>query len=113
MKLQNVKKFPVIVELVDSKGDVLASEYAENNSTVNFNLLEPAQFTLRAIYDTNKNKLYDTGNYIEKRPSEEVIYFSKILDVRPNWDVEQPFDLSIPYTPEPKKKIDTKKKSSF
>ena len=113
VRLQNVKKFPVIVELVDSKGDVLASEYTESNSTVNFNLLEPAQFTLRAIYDTNKNKVYDTGNYIEKRSPEEVIYFSKEIDVRPNWDVEQPFDLNIPYTPEPKKKMETKKKSNF
>ena len=113
VKLQNVKKFPVIVELTDSKGDVLASEYAESNSTVYFNLLEPAQFTLRAIYDTNKNKVYDTGNYIEKQAPEEVIYFSKEIDVRPNWDVEQVFDLNIPYTPEPKKKTDTKKKSSF
>ena len=113
VKLQNVKQYPVIVELVDSKGDVLASEYAESNSTVYFNLIEPAQFTLRAIYDSNKNKAYDTGNYIDKRAAEEVIYFSKEIDVRPNWDVEQVFDLSIPYTPEPKKKLDTKKKSSF
>ena len=113
MKLQNVEQFPVIVELVDSKGDVLASEYAESNSTVYFNLIEPAQFTLRAIYDSNKNKVYDTGNYIDKRAPEEVIYFSKEIDVRPNWDVDQAFDLSIPYTPEPKKKLDAKKKSSF
>ena len=113
VKLQNVKQFPVIVELVDSKGDVLASEYAESNSTVYFNLIEPAQFTLRAIYDSNKNKVYDTGNYIDKRAPEEVIYFSKEIDVRPNWDVDQVFDLSIPYTPEPKKKLDAKKKSSF
>ena len=113
VRLQNVKKFPVIVELVDSKGDVLASEYTESNSTVNFNLLEPAQFTLRAIYDTNKNNVYDTGNYIEKRSPEEVIYFSKEIDVRPNWDVDQPFDLNIPYTKEPKKKLDAKKKSNF
>jgi hypothetical protein len=50
---------------------------------------------------TKQNKVYDTGNYLEKKYA-EVIYFSKEIDIRANWDVEQIFDLSIPYTPEPK-----------
>ncbi|OUL63955.1 hypothetical protein [Flavobacterium sp. AJR] len=39
----------------------------------------------------------------------EVIYFSKEIDVRANWDVDQIFDLSIPYNPESDKKTDKKK----
>jgi hypothetical protein len=109
--LQNLKNFPVIVELTNSKGDLIASEYSESNTTVDFNLLEPALFTLRLIYDENKNKIYDSGNYLEKRYAEEVIYFSKEIDVRANWDVEQVFDVSIPYSPEPKKK--TEKSQGF
>lgn len=110
VNLRNVKRFPVIVELSNEKGDVLAKEYSESNTKVEFNLVEPAQFWLRAIYDDNKNKEWDSGNYLEKRQAEEVIYFSTAVDVRANWDVEQVFDLSIPYTPEPKKKVDKKKK---
>ncbi len=106
--LENVKQFPVIVELTNLKGDVLATEYSEKNTTVEFNLIEPTLYTLRAIYDTNKNKEWDSGNYLEKRQAEEVIYFSKEIDVRANWDVNQVFDLSIPYTPEPKKKTEKK-----
>lgn len=110
--LQNAKRFPVIIELTNAKGDVITSEYSENNPVITFNLLEPAVFSLRAIYDDNKNKMYDPGSYLEKRYSEEVIYFSKEIDVRANWDVEQPFDLSLPYTPEPKPKKKTEKKKS-
>ena len=106
--LENIKKFPVIIELTNIKGDVLATEYTEKNTTIEFNLIEPALYTLRAIYDTNKNKEWDSGNYLEKRQAEEVIYFSKEIDVRANWDVNQIFDLSIPYIPEPKKKTDKK-----
>ncbi|MES2578110.1 MAG: Ig-like domain-containing protein [Bacteroidota bacterium] len=106
--LENVKQFPVIVELTNLKGDVLATEYSEKNTTLEFNLIEPALYTLRAIYDTNKNKEWDSGNFLEKRQAEEVIYFSKEIDVRANWDVNQVFDLSIPYIPEPKKKTDKK-----
>jgi uncharacterized protein (DUF2141 family) len=109
VNLQNVKRFPVIVELTNSKGDAIATTYTDKNTSLNFNLLDPAKYTLRAIYDDNKNSIYDPGNFLAKQYSEEVIYFSKEVDVRANWDVVQAFDLSIPYTPEPKKKKEKKK----
>ena len=49
VNLQNVKRFPVIVELTNEKGDVLATQYSENSTIVEFNLIEPALFWLRAI----------------------------------------------------------------
>lgn len=93
--LENVKRFPVIVELTDKDGKVKAIEYSESNTTVEFIALEPAKYTLRLIYDDNKNRVWDTGSYIEKRQTEEVIYFPKEIDVRSNWDVEQPFNVGI------------------
>ncbi|MFV5686640.1 Ig-like domain-containing protein [Flavobacterium sp. GB2R13] len=110
VSLQNVKQFPVIVELTNTKGEILATGYSEKNTIIDFNLIEPALYTLRAVYDENKNKEWDSGNYLEKRQAEEVIYFSKEIDVRANWDVNQVFDLSLPYIPEPKKKTDKKDK---
>ncbi len=110
VSLQNVKKFPVIIELIDTKGDVIASEYTESNTKIAFDLLEPAVFSLRIIYDDNKNKIWDSGNYLEKYQAEEVIYFSKEIDIRANWDVNQVFDLSLPYIPEPKEKTNRKNK---
>lgn len=95
VNLQKVKNFPVIVELTNNKGEIIASEYSESKTVIDFNLLEPGLFTLRLIYDTNKNKEWDTGSYLEKRQAEEVIYFPKQIDIRANWDVEQPFDLSF------------------
>lgn len=92
--LENVKKFPVIVQLTDKSGVVMASEYTEKNPVIEFIALEPAIYTLRIIYDDNKNEIWDTGSFMEKRQSEEVLYFSKDIDVRANWDVEQPFNLA-------------------
>ena len=91
--LENVKKYPVIIELTDKDGKVKATEYTENNNVVEFIALEPNKYTLRIIYDDNKNGFWDTGSFIEKRQTEEVIYFPKEIDVRSNWDVEQPFNL--------------------
>jgi uncharacterized protein (DUF2141 family) len=109
--LQNVKRFPIIIELTNEKGEILAYDYSEKNTKVEFNFLEPKDYILRVIYDDNKNKKWDSGNYLEKRQAEEVIYYSKVIkDVRANWNDNETFDLSIPYTPEAKTKEDKDKK---
>lgn len=93
IKLEHVRAFPVIVELTDSQGAIQYSEYVEADKTVDFTGIKPASYTLRVIYDTNKNKEWDTGSFLEKRQTEEVLYFPKEIDVRANWDVEQNFNL--------------------
>lgn len=94
LKLDNVKSFPVILQLTDGKGKVLDSEYLENESVANFNLIVPGVFIVRLIYDTNGNKKWDAGNYLDKTQSEEVIYYPEELTVRENWDVKETFTLS-------------------
>ena len=91
--LENVKRFPLILELTDKDGKVKYSESTEKQTTVNFDAIEPATYTLRIIYDDNKNSLWDTGSYLEKRQSEEVIYYPKEIPIRANWDWEQVIDL--------------------
>lgn len=94
--LENVKRYPIIIELTDKDGKVQASEIRTDNSkgsTVEFNLLEANVFTIRAIYDTNKDGVWTPGSYLEKRQSEEVIYFPEGVRVNENWDVEQPFNV--------------------
>jgi uncharacterized protein (DUF2141 family) len=117
LSLKNVNRFPVIIELTNEKGDIVkASAYTESKTEIEFNLLEPSIYTIRAIYDDNKNKEWDTGSYLEKKQAEEVIYRSEERDVHANFDYHEEFDLSIPYTPEVKKKKPKekeKKKTSF
>lgn len=112
LNLKNVKRFPIIIEATNAKGDVVyASDYSEGKTKIEFNLLVPDKFTIRIIYDDNKNKMYDSGNFLNKTYSEEVFYFQTAVDVRTNWDVDQAIDLSVPYSPEvEKKQIDKKRK---
>lgn len=92
--LENVKRFPVILELTDKDGKVKYREYSEGNTTINFDAIEPATYTLRAIYDDNKNKVWDTGNFMERKQGEEVIYLPAEIPVRTNWDWDQTFNLT-------------------
>ena len=91
IKLEKVKRWPVIVEITDEKGTVYASQYSESNTDINFEMVEPKNYVLRLIYDDNKNQEWDSGNYLKKIQPEEVIYFPKLIEVHALWDVEQPF----------------------
>lgn len=94
LSLENINRFPVIVELADNKEKTIAYAYSEKETVINFNALEPGKYSLRLIYDDNKDGEWTSGNFLEKRQSEEVIYFPKELDIRANWDVDQVFILS-------------------
>lgn len=93
--LQNANRFPIIVQLTDKDGKVKASAITENNPVVEFFALEPNTYTIRVIYDDNKNGVWDTGNFLEKRQSEEVIYLPEEVKINSNWDWEQLFNLGI------------------
>lgn len=91
--LQNVKEFPVIIQLTDDKGNVQVEYYSVEETEIEFFNLNPNMYTLRVIYDRNSNKIWDTGNFLKKIQPEKVVYFPDKIDVRANWDVEQIFIL--------------------
>lgn len=93
LNLNGVKSYPIIVELTDDSGKILATKYVTEAKTIDFEQLQPALFTVRVIYDTNKNGVWDTGSYLEKRQTEEVIYIKNPVDVRANWDVVETINL--------------------
>lgn len=93
LTLQNANRFPLILELLNEKEQVQATYYSEGETKINFETILPDKYVLRVIYDDNKNRKWDSGNYIEKRQPEEVIYFPKVIDVHANWDVEEVFNL--------------------
>lgn len=94
LNLKNVKSYPLIVDLLNDKGELQATDWIKNeDQKIEFLLLEPLKYTLRFIYDTNSNGEWDTGSFLEKRQTEEVLYFPEPVDVRMNWDVNQNVDL--------------------
>ena len=94
LTLENVKSFPIIIELTNNKGDIIATEYSEGETKINFKLIDPNTITVRVIYDVNKNKVWDTGSFLEKLQPEEVFITQKIITVRANWDVIETINLS-------------------
>ncbi|WP_026836696.1 Ig-like domain-containing protein [Gillisia sp. JM1] len=93
LNLQNVKSYPIIVQLTDEKGVIKAEIKSEDQSNIAFELVPPGEYLIRVIYDSNANGIWDTGNFLLKTNPEEIIYFPDFLEVRPNWDINQTFIL--------------------
>ncbi|EDP98316.1 Ig-like domain-containing protein [Kordia algicida OT-1] len=82
------KEFPVIIQVVNEKLEVIAEEYVtEPKPYSEFPYIDPQFVYFRVVYDTNKNGKWDTGNYLKKIQPETIKYFPGKQEVRANWDV--------------------------
>ncbi len=93
LTLVNLDRFPVIVQLVDSKYNVVAETYRTENKTVIFDELSPDKYFLRIIYDDNQNGRWDTGSFLNRMDAEKIIYYPKQIEVRANWSLNETFTL--------------------
>lgn len=84
-----------ILHMIDSNGDIVREFKNVNlDTTYNFDYVRPGKYTFRLIEDVNNNDKWDTGNYLKKIKPESVYYFSKELEVRANWDLNETFNLN-------------------
>ena len=83
--VQNSKNIPVIIQLTDSNDATVVQETSSKNKKISFDLLMPKKYKIRIIYDSNRNGVWDTGNYLDKKQPEHVEYFPEVQEVRANW----------------------------
>jgi hypothetical protein len=78
-----------ILQLLTEKEGVVEEKFTDKNGKIVFDYILPGKYKVKAILDRNRNRKWDTGNYRENLQPEEVFYFSKVLEIRANWDVEE------------------------
>lgn len=93
LTLENAKSYPILVELVDGNYNTVASDYLTEPRNVFFDEINPSEYYLRIIYDRNANGKWDTGDFLNRRHPEEVIYYPRKLDIRANWSLNETFRL--------------------
>lgn len=81
-----------IIQLLTEKDEVIAEKIYTGNALTFLNITA-GKYKIRAILDINANGQWDTGNYWEHLQPEEVYYFSKTLELRNNWEIEETFDI--------------------
>ncbi|MCX7551068.1 Ig-like domain-containing protein [Xanthomarina sp. F2636L] len=92
VNLKNAR-YPVIVQLTDEKGEVKVEKYSKKSEPIDFKYVTPNEYYLRVIHDANKNKKYDSGNYLKKQQPEKISYLSEKQEVRSNFDYTIDFTL--------------------
>lgn len=93
LNMQNVSS-PLVIQLLNNKEILVRELFCEQDELLKFEYIKPGNYILKLIYDDNKNKKWDTGNYLEKIQPEHVNYFLNEVTIRANWDVEQTWNIA-------------------
>ncbi len=82
-----------IIQLLDEKNNLIFEKLVTGTANIEAPFLEPAGYILRVIIDANKNGVWDTGNYLESIQPEKVLYYSEVIELRANWEIETLWNL--------------------
>ena len=85
-----------ILQLITVEGtnEKIIKEWKYNlPSETIINNLNPGIYQLKVITDTNKNGIWDTGNYVKKEQAERIYYDKTIITIKAYWDIEQSINL--------------------
>ena len=88
-----------IVDLLNEKRDkVMRSYIIENDTKLLFPYLKSGRYSVRITEDINKNGIVDTGNLLEHRQPEKVIFYklrdgSEVLTIKESTEMEQRIDI--------------------
>ena len=95
-EMTNVKQRYILDLLNEKRDKVIRSFTVENDQTVFFPYVKAGKYCVRITEDNNRNGLVDTGNILEHRQPEKVIFFK----------IKDQFLLDIPERTEYVQKID-------
>ncbi len=84
---------PFILQLTDRDLKTLQEKVITQDGKYTFSHLRPGSYRVRLIEDLNRNGKWDTGHYLKNRQPEPVYIFPEVMQIRQNWEMEEPWDL--------------------
>jgi hypothetical protein len=82
-----------VVELINSDKNVVRRDAILKGTTLVYKNYPVGKYTVRVIYDDNKNGKWDSGNVKKRIQPENVWIYSKTITLRSNWEAEEPIDI--------------------
>ena len=82
-----------VVELISSDKNVVRRDAILKGTTLVYKNYPVGKYTVRVIYDDNKNGKWDSGNVKKRTQPENVWIYSKTITLRSNWEAEEPIDI--------------------
>jgi uncharacterized protein (DUF2141 family) len=81
--------YPIIVQLLTEKEEFVSEIIASEKQDFLFEHLSPAKYLVKIIFDTNKNGVWDAGNFMKKIQPEKVMFYNKSITLKKNWNVNE------------------------
>lgn len=83
-----------IVQLLDDKESVVRENFTKIGEAIYYEYLYPQKYKLKIIVDENSNGKWDSGDLLKKQQPEKVIYYSELINIRSNWDMDLEWKVS-------------------
>jgi len=78
----------LVIQLLNSRGKVVDTCVIDKEQRVEFKLLMPEKYKLKAIIDKDRNGKWSTGNYHQRFLPETVVEYKDPLDLKAGWDID-------------------------
>jgi uncharacterized protein (DUF2141 family) len=88
VKLTGLPAGNYLLRVVNDKDMVIRELKISDVTTAKFELLGPGAYRLKLIADENKNGKWDSGNYLQHKQPERVIYYINPIKMRSGWDMD-------------------------
>lgn len=82
-----------VVEFYSDPKNVLQRNVITKNTTIEYKNFFNGKYSIRVVYDDNKNGRWDTGNVKKKLYPENIWIDPAQITLRPNWDDEEKLDI--------------------
>ncbi|MFV0289528.1 MAG: Ig-like domain-containing domain [Mangrovibacterium sp.] len=94
LTLSNISSPTIIQLLKPGKTEtIIASQSTASNGVIEFPLLNPDKFAIKAIIDANNNGKFDVGDIDSNLQPESVLYYPKVIKLRSNFEVQENWEL--------------------
>ena len=99
LNMKNVDR-KYIVDLLDEKlSEVLRTYVIDSDRTLEFPYLKEGKYAVRISDDGNRNSMVDTGNLLERRQPEKVLFYTinedKLFDIPAGTELDQTIDIKM------------------
>jgi hypothetical protein len=85
----------LMIQLLTEEEKLIRENMIGSEGTIEWDLLPPGKYVIKAYADLNRNRIWDTGDYLEKRQPEPVVYFQGVIEVRAGWSFEEDWSVEF------------------
>lgn len=86
MNISDMQDTTIVVQLLDSS-DKPVKTVSTRNGNAEFFYINPGKYYMRMFIDSNKNGIWDTGDYMANKQAEKVFYYPETIECKEKWDI--------------------------